>query len=135
VRYDKQDSVGVRYAKNDKLRYTVRAKKTFLVTNDGLVNFKVKGTCDVDQHFKEVLNSCFLDFVKFNVEIFVLTPNKCNPDFCRGNPEEGLSFRGTYLIFRRTKISDSELAMKLFNRFHFFLLSIAISNLQLLLYK
>jgi hypothetical protein len=61
VRYDKQDSVGVRYAKNDKLRYTVRAKKTFLVSNDGLINFKVKGTCDVDQDFKEVLNSFLLD--------------------------------------------------------------------------
>ncbi|GAU30151.1 hypothetical protein TSUD_311020 [Trifolium subterraneum] len=48
-----QDGVGVRYAKNDKLRYTVRAKKTFLVSNDGLINFKVKGTCDVDQDFKE----------------------------------------------------------------------------------
>ncbi|CAK8569206.1 unnamed protein product [Lathyrus sativus] len=53
VRYDKQDSVGVRYAKNDKLRYTVCAKKTFPVTNDGLVNFKIKGGCDVDQDFKE----------------------------------------------------------------------------------
>lgn len=54
MRYDKQDSVGVRYAKNDKLRYTVLAKKTFPVTNDGLVNFKIKGGCDVDQDFKEV---------------------------------------------------------------------------------
>ncbi|PNX54935.1 hypothetical protein L195_g048558 [Trifolium pratense] len=54
VRYDKQDGVGgARYAKNDKLHYTVRAKKTFPVTNDGLINFKVKGTCDVDQDFKE----------------------------------------------------------------------------------
>jgi hypothetical protein len=33
------------------------AKKTFLVTNDGLINFKVKGTCDVDKDFKEVVNS------------------------------------------------------------------------------
>ncbi|XP_004500837.1 outer envelope pore protein 21, chloroplastic [Cicer arietinum] len=45
--------VGVRYDKHDKLRYTVLAKKTFPVTMDGLVNFKIKGGCDVDKDFKE----------------------------------------------------------------------------------
>ncbi|AES74111.1 Outer envelope pore protein 21 [Medicago truncatula] len=54
VQYDKLNNVGEkRYARNDKLRYTVLAKKTFLVTEDGLVNFKIKGACDVDQDFKE----------------------------------------------------------------------------------
>lgn len=56
MQYDKLNNVGEkRYARNDKLRYTVLAKKTFLVTEDGLVNFKIKGACDVDQDFKEVL--------------------------------------------------------------------------------
>ncbi|OMO96622.1 hypothetical protein CCACVL1_04860 [Corchorus capsularis] len=46
--------VGMRYDKRDKVRYTVRGKKSFLVTNDGLVNFIVKGRYDVDQEFKGV---------------------------------------------------------------------------------
>jgi len=62
--------------------------------------------------------------VKLNVEISTML--NCFI-FCRGNPEEGLSFHGTYSIFRRTKMSDSELAMRLLNRFHLFFLSIAIS--------
>ncbi|KAJ1427422.1 hypothetical protein SESBI_09674 [Sesbania bispinosa] len=45
--------VGVRYDKHEKLRYTVMAKKTFPVTIDGLLNFKIKGGCDVDKEFKE----------------------------------------------------------------------------------
>ncbi|XP_027354412.1 outer envelope pore protein 21, chloroplastic isoform X1 [Abrus precatorius] len=45
--------VGVRYDKRDRLRYTVSAKKTFPVTVDGLLNFKIKGGCDVDKEFKE----------------------------------------------------------------------------------
>lgn len=44
----------MRYDKHDKLRYTVTAKKTFPVTVDGLLNFKIKGGCDVDKEFKEV---------------------------------------------------------------------------------
>ncbi|XP_022772544.1 outer envelope pore protein 21, chloroplastic-like isoform X1 [Durio zibethinus] len=44
--------VGLRYDKRDKVRYTVRGKKSFLVTNNGLVNFVVKGRYDVDQEFK-----------------------------------------------------------------------------------
>ncbi|XP_057436801.1 outer envelope pore protein 21, chloroplastic-like [Lotus japonicus] len=45
--------VGMRYDKHEKLRYTVVAKKTFPVTINGLVNFKIKGGCDVDKEFKE----------------------------------------------------------------------------------
>ncbi|QHO29509.1 Outer envelope pore protein [Arachis hypogaea] len=45
--------VGLRYDKHEKLRYTVRAKKTFPVTVDKLFDFKIKGRCDVDQNFKE----------------------------------------------------------------------------------
>ncbi|XWS20824.1 hypothetical protein CRYUN_Cryun30bG0002200 [Craigia yunnanensis] len=44
--------IGLRYDKRDKVRYTVRGKKYFLVTNNGLVNFVVKGRYDVDQEFK-----------------------------------------------------------------------------------
>ncbi|XWS26042.1 hypothetical protein CRYUN_Cryun27aG0119400 [Craigia yunnanensis] len=44
--------VGLRYDRRDKVQYTVRGKKSFLVTNNGLVNFLVKGRYDVDQEFK-----------------------------------------------------------------------------------
>ncbi|TYI82007.1 hypothetical protein E1A91_D05G192600v1 [Gossypium mustelinum] len=44
--------VGMRYDKRDKVRYTLRGKKSFLVTNDDSVNFVIKGRYDVDQEFK-----------------------------------------------------------------------------------
>ncbi|XVF74075.1 hypothetical protein PTKIN_Ptkin13bG0031900 [Pterospermum kingtungense] len=44
--------VGLRYDKRDKVRYTLRGKKSSPVTNNGLVNFVVKGRYDVDQEFK-----------------------------------------------------------------------------------
>ncbi|KAK8678306.1 hypothetical protein V6N13_143811 [Hibiscus sabdariffa] len=44
--------VGLRYDKRDKVRYTLRGKKSFRVTNDDSVNFVVKGRYDVDQEFK-----------------------------------------------------------------------------------
>nr|KJB57905.1 hypothetical protein B456_009G186200 [Gossypium raimondii] len=51
--------VGMRYDKRDKVRYTLRGKKSFLVTNDDSVNFVIKGRYDVDQEFKgEVRRSC-----------------------------------------------------------------------------
>lgn len=54
----------MRYDKHEKLRYTVVAKKTFPVTINGLVNFKIKGGCDVDKEFKEVARwCCHLSFV------------------------------------------------------------------------
>lgn len=46
--------VGMRYDKRDKVRYTLRGKKSFLVTNDDSVNFVIKGRYDVDQEFKGV---------------------------------------------------------------------------------
>ncbi|XP_027354413.1 outer envelope pore protein 21, chloroplastic isoform X2 [Abrus precatorius] len=51
--------VGVRYDKRDRLRYTVSAKKTFPVTVDGLLNFKIK---------EEVQRSCrvFMEHIQFS---------------------------------------------------------------------
>lgn len=46
--------VGLQYDKHEKLRYSVRGKKTFPVTTDGLLSFNVKGQCDVDKEFREV---------------------------------------------------------------------------------
>ncbi|MED6183563.1 Outer envelope pore protein 21, chloroplastic [Stylosanthes scabra] len=54
--------VGLRYDKHDKLRYTVRAKKTFPVTVNNILNFKIKGRCDVDQDFKERKSSAAAEF-------------------------------------------------------------------------
>ncbi|XP_052109166.1 outer envelope pore protein 21, chloroplastic [Arachis duranensis] len=54
--------VGLRYDKHEKLRYTVRAKKTFPVTVDKLFDFKIKGRCDVDQNFKERKSSGAAEF-------------------------------------------------------------------------
>lgn len=45
--------VGLQYDKHEKLRYFVRGKKGFPVTNDGLISFNVKGRCDVDKEFKQ----------------------------------------------------------------------------------
>ncbi|XP_027147965.1 outer envelope pore protein 21, chloroplastic-like [Coffea eugenioides] len=45
--------VGLKYNRQDKLHYTVRAKKAFPVTTNGFFNFHVKGHCDVDQEFRQ----------------------------------------------------------------------------------
>ncbi|KAL6996001.1 Outer envelope pore protein 21, chloroplastic [Sarracenia purpurea var. burkii] len=45
--------VGVQYDRQEKLRYTVRGKKAFPVTTNGLVRFNIKGRCDVDKEFRE----------------------------------------------------------------------------------
>ncbi|KAE9603482.1 hypothetical protein Lal_00002490 [Lupinus albus] len=45
--------LGLHYDKHDKFRYTVSAKKTFPVTIDERINFKIKGRCVVDKDFKE----------------------------------------------------------------------------------
>ncbi|KAM7258163.1 hypothetical protein ACFE04_013904 [Oxalis oulophora] len=45
--------VGAQYDKHEKLRYFVRGKKSFPVSNNGLVNFNVKGRCVVDKEFRE----------------------------------------------------------------------------------
>lgn len=42
------------YDKRDKLRYTLRGKKAFPVTTDGLLSFSVKGKYDLDKDFREV---------------------------------------------------------------------------------
>ncbi|XP_061372784.1 outer envelope pore protein 21, chloroplastic-like isoform X2 [Gastrolobium bilobum] len=60
--------VGLRYDKRDKLRYTVRAKKTFPVTIDGLLNFKIKGQCDVDKEFKESRGAAEFSWSIFNFQ-------------------------------------------------------------------
>lgn len=45
--------VGLQYDKRDKLRYTVRGKMAYPVTNNGLLTFNIKGQCNVDKEFKE----------------------------------------------------------------------------------
>ncbi|KAF7829460.1 outer envelope pore protein 21, chloroplastic-like [Senna tora] len=45
--------VGLQYDKYEKLWYSVRGKKAFPVTNDGLLTFNIKGRSDVDKEFKE----------------------------------------------------------------------------------
>ncbi|KAI9200249.1 hypothetical protein LWI29_029932 [Acer saccharum] len=45
--------VGLQYDRHEKLRYTVRGKKAFPVTSNGLLSFNIKGRCDVDQEFKQ----------------------------------------------------------------------------------
>uniref|UniRef100_A0A6N2LDC6 Uncharacterized protein n=1 Tax=Salix viminalis TaxID=40686 RepID=A0A6N2LDC6_SALVM len=45
--------VGLQYDKHEKVRYFVRGKKGFPVTNDGLISFNVKGRCDADKEFKK----------------------------------------------------------------------------------
>ncbi|KAJ6680874.1 OUTER ENVELOPE PORE PROTEIN 21B CHLOROPLASTIC [Salix koriyanagi] len=45
--------VGLQYDKHEKVRYFVRGKKGFPVTNDGLISFNVKGRCDADKEFKQ----------------------------------------------------------------------------------
>ncbi|XP_009372614.2 outer envelope pore protein 21, chloroplastic [Pyrus x bretschneideri] len=45
--------VGLQYDKREKLHYTIRAKKSFPVTTDGLFSFNVKGRCHLDKEFKE----------------------------------------------------------------------------------
>ncbi|KAL3514888.1 hypothetical protein ACH5RR_027605 [Cinchona calisaya] len=45
--------LGLKYNRQDKVHYTVRAKKTFPVTANGFFNFHIKGHCDVDQEFRQ----------------------------------------------------------------------------------
>ncbi|KAJ8762254.1 hypothetical protein K2173_007410 [Erythroxylum novogranatense] len=45
--------VGVHYTRHEKLHYSIRGKKAFHVTNDGLLNFNVKGRCNFDKELKE----------------------------------------------------------------------------------
>ncbi|XP_028116026.1 outer envelope pore protein 21B, chloroplastic-like isoform X2 [Camellia sinensis] len=45
--------VGLQYDRKEKLRYSVRGKKSFPVTPNGLLRFNIKGRCDVDKEFKE----------------------------------------------------------------------------------
>ncbi|GLT35269.1 hypothetical protein SLA2020_097360 [Shorea laevis] len=46
--------VGVHYDRHEKLQFSVRCKKAFPVTSNGLdIKFNVKGRCHVDKEFKE----------------------------------------------------------------------------------
>ncbi|CAN1127753.1 Outer envelope pore protein 21B, chloroplastic [Linum perenne] len=45
--------VGVQYDKYEKLRYSLRGKKAFPVTSDGLFTFNIKGRYYLDENFKE----------------------------------------------------------------------------------
>ncbi|KAK9928463.1 hypothetical protein M0R45_025596 [Rubus argutus] len=44
---------GLQYDKRDKLRYTIRGKKAFPVTTNGLFSFIVKGRYELDKDFRE----------------------------------------------------------------------------------
>ncbi|CAI0381605.1 unnamed protein product [Linum tenue] len=44
---------GVQYDRQEKLRYSLRAKKAFPITSDGLFSFNVKGRYHLDKDFKE----------------------------------------------------------------------------------
>ena len=60
--------IGLCYDKRDKVRYTMgEKKKSFLVINNGLVNFFLKGRYDVDQEFKGRKSE---GAVEFNFSIF-----------------------------------------------------------------
>ncbi|KAL2522071.1 Outer envelope pore protein 21B [Forsythia ovata] len=45
--------VGVQYTRHEKLRYSVRGKKAFPVTADGLINFNIKGRFNIDKELRE----------------------------------------------------------------------------------
>ncbi|CAA2999345.1 Hypothetical predicted protein [Olea europaea subsp. europaea] len=44
---------GIQYTRHEKLRYSVRGKKTIPVTDNGLINFNIKGRMIIDKEFKE----------------------------------------------------------------------------------
>ncbi|CAA2999346.1 Hypothetical predicted protein [Olea europaea subsp. europaea] len=54
---------GIQYTRHEKLRYSVRGKKTIPVTDNGLINFNIKGRMIIDKEFKEVGVSFLLQFV------------------------------------------------------------------------
>ncbi|OVA00655.1 hypothetical protein BVC80_9085g66 [Macleaya cordata] len=45
--------VGLQYDKHERLRYTVRGKKAFPITSNGLLSVVIKGRCDADKEFRE----------------------------------------------------------------------------------
>ncbi|XP_057469059.1 outer envelope pore protein 21B, chloroplastic-like [Actinidia eriantha] len=45
--------VGLQYNRHEKVRYSVRGKTAFPVTTNGLLQFNIKGRCDVDKEFRE----------------------------------------------------------------------------------
>ncbi|KAL1540639.1 outer envelope pore protein 21, chloroplastic-like [Salvia divinorum] len=62
--------LGVWYNRRDKVRYHIRGKKTFPVTGDGLVNFNVKGRCNINKELKQIDYSTATELVWsiFNVK-------------------------------------------------------------------
>ncbi|CAI9758044.1 unnamed protein product [Fraxinus pennsylvanica] len=44
---------GIQYTRHEKLRYSVRGKKAFPVTDNGFINFNIKGRIIIDKEFKE----------------------------------------------------------------------------------
>ncbi|GMY28954.1 outer envelope pore protein 21, chloroplastic [Fagus crenata] len=54
--------VGAHYDKYEKLRYSVRGKKAFPVTTNGLLSFNIKGRCVVDKEFKETKSRAAAEF-------------------------------------------------------------------------
>ncbi|XP_076884638.1 outer envelope pore protein 21B, chloroplastic-like [Bidens hawaiensis] len=60
---------GLQYNRREKLHYTVHGKKSFQLTPDRLVNFVVKGRCDIDKEFKQPTPSGAVELV-WNVPDF-----------------------------------------------------------------
>ncbi|KAL4650459.1 hypothetical protein ACB092_01G089800 [Castanea dentata] len=54
--------VGAQYDRRERLRYSVRGKKSFPVTTNGLLSFNIKGRCDVDKEFKETKSRAAAEF-------------------------------------------------------------------------
>ncbi|GAB2300474.1 hypothetical protein Dimus_034517 [Dionaea muscipula] len=49
----KRHGLALQYDKLGKVQYSLRGKKAFPVTSNGLLNFNIKGRCDFDKEFKE----------------------------------------------------------------------------------
>lgn len=55
----------MQYDKHEKLRYTLRGKKAFPVTSNGLLSFNIKGRCEVDKEFKQV--GVLFEFLEYSI--------------------------------------------------------------------
>ncbi|KAM7517388.1 hypothetical protein LguiA_006971 [Lonicera macranthoides] len=45
--------VGLQYDRQEKIQYVMRGKKAFAVSENGLVNFHIKGQCNADKEFRQ----------------------------------------------------------------------------------
>lgn len=63
--------VGLQYDRQEKLQYIMRGKKAFAVSENGLVNFHIKGQCNADKEFRQVGVSGFIHIYFFIIMICV----------------------------------------------------------------